>query len=625
MQSFSPGAWKGANNEHVSEPLRYMAQRLPELLDPHAHFGRSASFKLDPITALRELLSLTSAYSTTGGRNPSTEVVIDALRNTRDILLAEAHLASWFLPERDAAISALAHCTDFAAAKNKKMTAKNWLQSELPSAARGPLRSLRGVLEDPHNGYRTRLLAQVENLAQQGLPIAPDWRSFDVDLQNLAAIFLAEGRSGEALGEAIARKIARAPDTRQALSSLNDVWSAGRQEFIVAFCLPGVRNPKNLAAFDCRKLDHSRAAWESKRRPSQDRRLGEFAAGEDRAILTNVQAFDFEQAQTIAFDSAERLADQYGARHRTYSIDVSPDMLLLRVGDGRTKLIEHLPRRQPTPRALLPAPNEALEQSFRYAALARSERSPIVRILHSWIALEALASEPTCPKRPYAFLQSRLPPVLSLQAVRHGIALSWQVASRAGRRGPNATRWEEVERWLGIRGRDRNLDDLNSWVSLLRGRASRKVPKSLPEAASSREAAALFNELLKDFPPFPQKTVEYWRWMLTRGPRLANWCAAMELQARMTVSRMYVVRNFSVHKALTHSDGAGQLSQAAHNVVDVVYEALPAWLETQKATWKSFDGLRRRSHHVLRSWGRNRRPALINAERLTRPGGDGLT
>jgi hypothetical protein len=87
---------------------------------------------------------------------------------------------------------------------------------------------------------------------------------------------------------------------------------------------------------------------------------------------------------------------------------------------------------------------------------------------------------------------------------------------------------------------------------------------------------------------------------------------------------MYVVRNFSVHKALTKADGAGQLSQAAHNVVDAVYEFLPAWLNPKQPTWKALDGIRRRSHHVVKTWGRHRRPALINAERLTRPGGDGL-
>ena len=601
-----------------------MAQRLPELLDPHAHFGRSASFKIDPITALREVVRLSSAYATTGGRNPSTEVLTDAIRNTRDLLVAETRLTQWFPEERAAAIQALAHCTDFALAKTKKQTARNWLKAEVPKAVRGPILTLRNTLEDSENGYRPRLLAHVESQAREGLKMAPDWRAFDVDLQNFAACLLADGRSGLALGKAIARKIARATDTATALKSLHDTWTAAKQSYVVAFCLPGVRQPKSLTAFGCRKMDASKC-WESAQGGKANKALKEFAKNRDQIIFTDVQAFDFEQAQTIAFDAAERLADQYGARHRTYVIDVSPEMLLLRVSDGQTRRAEDRPRRNPTPRALLPAPNEALEQSFRYAALSRSERSPIVQILHSWIALEALASEPTTPQRPYRFLQSRLAPVLSLQAVRHGIAASWQIASRAGRRGEDSARWEEIERWLGINTRHRTLHDLNDWVALLRGRASRKVPKTLPADAPAQDAAAVFNQILADFPPFPRKTVEYWRWLLSRGPRLVNWCAVMELQAQTTINRMYVVRNFSVHKALTKSDGAGQLSHAGHNMVDAVYEVLPAWLQPRQATWRSFDRLRRRAHHVLRSWGRKKRPALINAERLTRPGGDGLT
>jgi hypothetical protein len=625
MQSFSTEAWRGANNNQLSEPLRYMAQRLPELLDPHAHFGRSASFKLDPVTALQEIIRLASAYATTNGRNPSTEVITDALRNTKDLLTAEAHLANWFAPERTEAIAGLAACTDFAQAKANGQTATSWLRHELPNVARGPLLSLRKALEDPSGGYRHRLLSHIEDRAKAGLSTDSDWRAFDVDLQNLAALLLADGRSGFAMGSLIARKIARAGYTETALAQLRESCVQERQSYVVAFYFPGVKQPKNLAAFGCQRVKQDDIRWGPESPRAADAALTEFAADRDCTLLTEVEAFDFEQAQTIAFDAAERLADQYGAQHRTYTIDVSPEMLLLRVSDNLTKRMETVPRRVPFPRALLRAPNEALEQSFRYAALSRSERSPIVQILHSWIALEALASEPTTPQRPYRFLQNRLSPILSLQAVRHGIAGSWQVASRAGRRMENSARWQEVERWLGIKSQHRTLSDLNDWVALLRGPASRKAPTSLSEDAPVADAAAVFNEVVRGFPPFPRRTVEYWQWLLAKGPRLANWCATMEVQARTTINRIYVVRNFSVHKALTKSDGAGQLAHAAHNMVDAVYEVLPAWVQTGKATWRSLDGIRRRAHHVLRSWGRNRRPALINAENLTRPGGDGLT
>ena len=625
MQSFSASAWKAANNESIGEPLRYAAQRLSELLDPRAHYAASASFTLDPLTAVREVVRLAAAHTATGGHSPSMSVMTETVHDVRNVLQEEGNLSSWYPQARSDALSGLSLCTDFSAAKRARIAKREWLRQKLPTAARGPLVTLRNILEDPTSGYRARLLRHVFEKCDSGLPIAPDWRAFDADLRNLTALLLAEGRDGLRIAKSVTDTLGNAGSTASAIHDLKAALATPADRHIVAFCLPGVTEPRNIAAFGCWEPGRPKRWQTQTPRPRADGKLQYWARGKSCVLLTEVEAFDFEHAHTVAFEAAERLSDQYGAEHRAYTFSVSPEMVLLRVRDNRTWTAKDQRRTTKSPRALLRGPNTDFEQSFRYAALARSERAPVVRVLHSWIALESLVSDPSAPGSPYWTLRTRLVPSLALHGVRQGIAGSWHSASRAGRWGSSPQRWDELERWLGVRGTSRNLPDLNAWVDLLRGSGGQQIPQILAPGAPTSDAVALFNELIEDFPPFPKRTIEYWRWMLKRSPRLANWCASMEIRAAATVTRMYVIRNFTVHTALTQTEGASQLAHAAHNVVDTVYEVLPPWLRPSAATWKAFDRLSRRSSHITREWGRHRLAAKIDAENLTRPVRDGLT
>jgi hypothetical protein len=629
MQSFADVAFNASHRSDLTEPLRYAAQRFGELLDPNAHFAAAASFTLDPVTAVGEFLELARAHASSGGKNPSHNVMLDGVERTRAALVQDVNLSRWYGVRHAAAVSALDLAVDWIAAAAARVGRRVWLMNETTAAGRGPVRDLWSILKDPRAGYRRRLAAHIcATCSQPGLR-SSEWLKFDEELRLMAAIALAEGRTDARLAYLIGRAISRARDSGNACSRLLQVLEAHEENFVVVFALDGVRIPCNASAFDLRHVKPDSPQWRPGNPCTHDHALDSLCAANPSKVLlaTNVTAFDFEQATNIAWQRGERLADQYGAEHRAYRIEVCAPALVLRLSD------DVLSEQTPAARSVLKArprlarPDPRLEQSLRYAALARAERAPVVQVLHAWIALETLARGPGAPMGPYQFLMHNLARSLAVHAVRQSLAASWHIASRAGRRGAEKGRWLEVERWLGVRSSHRLLPDFNKWVDLMRcdpphGTAA---PTPLAADASLEEAGAVLRELLPTMAPFAREAILRWRWRLAVGNRLGNWCDEVETQAKAALGRMYVMRNSTVHTALTQSVGADQLAHAAKNVVDAVYEVLPPWLVAGQPTWQAFERLSRRANHVHRTWSHLSRPALLNADRLTRPSGDGLT
>ena len=324
----------------------------------------------------------------------------------------------------------------------------------------------------------------------------------------MAAVALSEGRTDTRLAALVATRIANAPDSAAAVDRLRRVLGSPVDRFTVVFPIEGIRNPNGLRAFQLREIRRSAPQWNASHTSGSDAALVAFCAGQDSQrtiVATDVDAFDFEQAATIAWQLGERAADQYAAEHRAYRIEVVPPLLVLRGSDGSISEQRSARKQIRYARPRLRRPDPRLEQSLRYAALARSERAPVVQVLHSWIALETLARGPAAPAGPYQLLMHDLAPALSIHAVRQSLAATWHVASRGGRRSPQSARWLELERWLGIRSSHRNLADLNRWVDVMRHTpaAGTTVPRPMGAEASLDEAAALLLELMSRIAGIP--------------------------------------------------------------------------------------------------------------------------
>jgi hypothetical protein len=628
VQSFESFAWNAARNGALNEPLRYAAQRFGELLDPNAHFAAAASFTLDPVTACGEFLDLARAHASSRGKNPSYGVMLDGVERTRAALVQDPNLGAWYGSQLRLAAAALDYAVDSKAAAKAKIGKQRWLDTQSSSAARGPLRDLWTALRDSGpTGYRARLARRVTSTCADPTLTTAGWLRFDQELRLMAAVAVAEGRTDRRTALLIGRAISRAPTNDAACARLLRVLEAPSEDFIAVFALVGVSNPRNCRDFDLQQVDQQRPRWDSgSPRPNDQALVSLLTSHPSKAFLiARVTAFDFEQAASLAWQRGERLADQYGAEHRAYAIRVSGPVLVLRPSDDVVSEQTVVQRRVHAARARL-GPEPRLEQSLRYAALARDERAPVVQVLHSWIALETLARGPGVTMGPYQFLMHNLARSLAVHAVRQSLASTWHIASRAGRRGANKDRWIQIERWLGVPNTHRNLPDFNKWVDLMRREvpSGLAAPSPLPRDASLDEAAAVLLELLPDMVPFAREAILRWRWRLAVGNRLSNWCDDIEGQAKATLGRMYVVRNSTVHTAITQAAGGDQLAHAAKNIVDAVYEVLPAWLVPGDLPWRAFDRLAKRANHLHRTWNHLAKPALLNAERLTRPGGDGL-
>ena len=627
MLAFQETLWQVASRRDLPEGMRFAAQRLGELLDPHAHFAASATFTVDPITIVEEFLELAQAFNLSGRTNPSTQVMTDIVKRTRYALVAETHLAVWYPTMHRDSVAALQRATDFDAALRANVGKWKWLDRHVSQVARGPLRQLAAAMQDQQVGYRTRLTAEI----QTGLLTSPasplEWRRLDDDLRQLAALLLAEGRDGPSVVRRLASRLRNAPDAVTAARAVTDLLEADVEQFVVATRVKGIRAPRGVAAFGFR-LARSNSQWTGAARAQADATLRAFVEEDANSatFLTEVEAYDFVQAAAAAVGHVERLADQYRAEHRAYRISVDADCLVLKVLDDRTWRRRETNRVLPGPRARMNRRDARLEQTLRYAALGTHERAPVVRTLHYWISLETLVREPGVSTRPYGFLMANLSSLLALHGVRQSIATSWHVASRAGRRSPRRGQWRQIEAWLGVRGTQRDLADLNRWVDLLNTPvlAGTAVPTQLRSDAPAVEAAALFEKVVATLPPFSQQTIAAWQWRLATGPRLANWSAEIEQRALVAVGRMYVMRNSTVHSALTDSRGAAQLAHAAANIVDTVHEVLPRWIRPGEPLWAALVRIHRRSAHVRRTWGHQARRARINADQLTSPGGDGL-
>jgi hypothetical protein len=629
VQSFEPFVLRAGSNERVVEPLRYLVQRFAELADPHVHFAASATFSLNPVTATAEFLELARLHDLSRAKNPSHGVMRSAVHRTRNVLARDTHLKEWYGGSRDAAVDVLDSGLDDVAAAAAGRGRNRWLSEKVAAAGSGAVRTLHAELADSHTGYRSRLGEAV--LAQTSAPITtPEmWRGYDASVRLLVGLLLSEGREGRSMSRAIASIVSRAVDTATAIQQIAVLLDAPPKRFIAAFRVPGVRHPTHSQAFDLRRVREADPRWTVEGASLADVDLASFVsdAPQHAVLTTNVDAFDRWHAYSLAMPRAERLVDQYMAEHRAYGFAVDPKMLILDVDRQLTSNVDQHPRTLPRPRALLKGPAPLVEQSLRFSALARDERVATVKILHYWIALESMVRAPGAGSAPYPFLKRHLPPLLALHAVRQSLSTTWHIARKAGRKSSRAGLWATVEEWLRSTGPENRLENLNTWVDLISALPDAepdKAPPPLVPGASQETAAMAARYAMGGMTPFAAQSILQWKFLLSMGPRLSGWCIEMEARATAVIERMYVARNSAVHTALTEADGHRQLAHAAENIVDCVFEVLPPWLAASQRPDQAIERLSRRSRHVIQTWNRKPRAALIDAQHLTRPGGDGM-
>jgi hypothetical protein len=77
---------------------------------------------------------------------------------------------------------------------------------------------------------------------------------------------------------------------------------------------------------------------------------------------------------------------------------------------------------------------------------------------------------------------------------------------------------------------------------------------------------------------------------------------------------------------MVEAEGAEELALAMRNIVDAVLEVVPFWMPDYPGyePWQALNRIQLRFRHIVRL-NSYARPAVLDAERLTLPVGDGVT
>jgi hypothetical protein len=585
--------------------IRYSVVRLAELLDPDVPFALSACAYCDPLAAVRAFESAARDHLASPGVRHGT--VLAASQLLSDALEQEVNLRRWYPGDLTRLLLFLAQLRRVPAVRtvgerqlkvpyHERTT---WVRQKLSALVEGSLARFRAALEDPERGYRARLLGDLS--ARLGRPPISEreWAELEHDLCYAAALLLDEGRDGRELARAIGAAVAGAGDSASAVLGLRAAATAPPSSYEVAMALAGIRSVArpSAAAFGVEALDEARPSWLAGAPAPARRALAAFVAeralaGERAPLTAQVEAWDPEHARVRALGMAEAVCDHLVVEHPEGRFSIAPETLVLDVATGAVRRVG---RRRPPLREGRPVPSagaEELRPFLRANALARGETSPVLCILHTWVALEYLAregggangAEPARGGRTgfSPALEGYLPPhlasVAALAGLRAQLVAGWQAARALALRSGGRAEWLQVEMWLGVTGgRPRSLGGL---VRLLRalGEPAAAAPDRLARGEPPALAAALLLRAADGAGPFVRRRLETLGRQLDRGSRLAKAAEAVQVRALIAIARLKLARHLAVHQGFNAAQASQPLALCALQLLGGAFDVLRRWL-----------------------------------------------
>lgn len=628
MLIFRPVVLRASANKNLSEHVRYLAARWAELLDYKSSAVVSAVLRLDPCLWFEELERTASDYvADDGDRFP---MMLDLLRRSIGFLGSRADIGRWYPSEtRDFRSEAKqAQPSPPSAARQIKQA---HVLAQVRKIQSGSLRRLRGVLGDPANGYRSRLFAAIQSEVTAASASPEAWARFDDHLSQLAACMLSEGRTGRALADMTATAIAAAKSDAEAMLGFLSLAQAPKQDFVVGVVLEGaksVRAPQDYGFFPATAgfPDSSPAVSAYLNRFLKEHGCGTTACG----LLIPASAWDAAAARDHALLEAQRLQDQLTAEHRLSRFSLNESTCVFEVSSGTAQVLLADMAVHNQARAMVHVSRGPLARSLRYNALSRTERSPVIAVLHGWIALENLGAEVRVfdqrlqrmvAASPASFVMDHVPSVVLLSAAKNTFTSSWQLFRALGRKREPG-RWQQIEQWIGAKSDGKNVD-LDKWSSLLTraarlGKSQRTVP-NLAVGDHQADAAVYLKLLMPSLGPLANRRFDEILDRLSAGTTFAAWTAQSKLLAGLNMSRLRRLRNEAVHKAVIHQEGARHLALAGQAVLDSTYEVAGSWLVTGRQPSKAVELAGRRSIKRVMQWSKNKGPVAVSVSSLSGP------
>ncbi len=617
-------------NSDLDPQLRYAVHRWAELLDEETHFALSASPVVDSATALAELETTANAFLNRDGIRYDT--VITAVRATHSVLTQDANLAAWYRQERADLLAELGKITGGLPSNAKPADKERWVRYRIRRVLGREVTGLAQVMRSGTGGYRDRLIDSLVARLTREPTSHEDWLHLDRDLSYLAAAMLSEGRTGEELALAAAREASAAKGTLEAATRFRGVLVRPKRRFEVALLLHGARSIRNSAGFNCRAVGDP-PSWLRSGQSDANRRLRQFvqdAGTSERAVTLAVEteAWDAGHASTLAVSEVERFLDHLVSEHRLSDFTLDRRTAVLDIGSQYVTLTATQSRVVNVARTSPLGQFPVLHRPLRYHTLARSERVPVISVLHCWIAMEYMAADAITtlangqvkPMSPNGFVPPHVAATMTLAAIRNQLTSSWYICSTLGRASDHQDSWMSIERWLGVRANSRQVN-LDRWGGLLAFDPSSlpKGPDSISASSRAETVAAYLHETATKVAPFAGRRVREVSWRMSDGRRLGEWADLVDRRSQVAVTRMQRLRHQAVHRALAHTDTAQQLAQAGRHLLDAVFEIVPHWLAPDTPAWHGFRDARAWRDSLLHGWRAAGRGATIAANRIVHP------
>jgi hypothetical protein len=426
-------------------------------------------------------------------------------------------------------------------------------------------------------------------------------RLFSVAREVVAAV-ANQGRTPEVFAERASEILHAGSDAAKVAQSLGAFMAEPTDRFQVAVVVDGTVRTEGLQGGVFERVDHGmRVHWRTPHAgsswPTADMDLARFCLHhwgirysdadtyrhdvDAQVLITEVQAWDGEQARHVALDRAEELVDKINAEHRTSHFGVKRKVMVWPEGNRVAREIFRKTRTLPRTRQMRISDGPSVSRSLRFASRAAGERAGSMQVFFSWIALEYLGRGGAAT--PQNLVAKHAPYAVGLVELRHLISLVWvQVASHLEpSRLPHEVRHAIKRGDTALTSKSNpNHFDMSKLLALVVADGGHTDHLESVAGLTKAEAEAAIREWVsvqRQISTFAAFRVRHVRDVLRDDTRFQKHLDEIRLDADEVLQRMRFVRNQTAHNAGVGSTEHLPLSDAALKVLDAVFEVLPQW------------------------------------------------
>lgn len=600
MDSVEPTKVRPAGNDVVADAMErrdFVCDAIRSCADPRAYFQQSASSYLVPPAALSEAIEAIEAYQ--DEPKLAYKAVVPALKRAKRAIARSRNEAvgsgSFEIDEYvTLAQSAIDRVNDDALLRAFLKERSADLSAAATKAAN---------LYNENSIYIADLSSKIADILRATGKFNSGAKARTVWLaRELVAAVANQGRTAEVFAEALCAAISHCKAGDAAGQALEQFMKQPKNSFKVAFVIDGTVRTNGLDITLFRRMDPSKSvSWgadmDKDASPTADLDLLRFCLTHwgikhstgatykhevfAQVLITEVGAWDENQARHVALDRAEKVVDRINAEHRTSHFGVKRKVMIWRPGQKTAQ--ESFPKGKtlPTTRQMKISDGPSVDRSLRLASRAAGERAGAMQVFFAWIALEYLGRGGL--KSPQNLVAENAPYAVALVELRHLLTLAWvqlTINTQAANLPISVRR--AVKRGDGpVTKKDKpNEYDMRKLLALIisdNGHTSHLQECAALTTTETQDAIIGWRELRNNLSAYSGYQIERIREILRDNGRFRTHLDEVRLDADETLQRMRFIRNQTAHNAGVGSTEHLALSEASLKILDAVFEVLPLW------------------------------------------------